>query len=58
MNAPLQQRAIVLDIDTTRANTFPSDYDTDIEFDWSNPSNVSSSYFLYSLLFSSDRFIC
>ena len=39
VNAPLQDRTIVLDLDTNRANAFPADYDTDIESLWSNPSN-------------------
>ena len=39
VNAPLQERAIVLNLDTTRANAFPADYDTDIEYIWSNRSN-------------------
>ena len=28
----------VLDSDFTRATTFPDDYDTDLESEWSNPS--------------------
>ncbi len=47
VNAPLQQRAIALDLDTTRANAFPVDYDTDLEYDWSNLSKIYSFYFTY-----------
>ncbi|CAF4247134.1 unnamed protein product, partial [Adineta steineri] len=36
VNGPLQQRISVLDSDSTQATTFPSDYDTDLEFAWSN----------------------
>ncbi|CAM4949155.1 unnamed protein product [Rotaria socialis] len=38
INGPLQQRTNVLDLDFSRANTLPSDYDTDLELDWSNPN--------------------
>ena len=38
INGPLQQRTTVLDLDYSRANTFPQDYDTDLESDWSNLS--------------------
>ncbi len=38
MNGPLQQRTNVLDLDSSRATTFPEDYDTDLESDWSNLS--------------------
>ena len=37
-NAPLQQRTPGLDLDVTRANAFPVDYETDIELEWANPS--------------------
>jgi hypothetical protein len=51
VNAPLQDRAIILDLDTNRANAFPTDYDTDLEYVWSDLSNRSSFFtFLYSLL--------
>jgi hypothetical protein len=40
INGPLQQRTIVLDLDYSRANTFPQDYDTDLEYAWSNPSKI------------------
>ncbi|CAF4408888.1 unnamed protein product, partial [Adineta steineri] len=36
VNGPLQQRISILDSDSTQATTFPSDYDTDLEFAWSN----------------------
>jgi hypothetical protein len=50
VNAPLQDRAIILDLDTNRANAFPTDYDTDLEYVWSDLSNRSSFfYYLYSL---------
>ncbi|CAF1309622.1 unnamed protein product [Rotaria magnacalcarata] len=38
INGPLQQRTNVLDLDFSRANTLPSDYDTDLESVWSNPN--------------------
>ncbi len=40
VNGPLQQRGSILDLDLTRANTFPIDYDTDLEFEWSNLSKI------------------
>ena len=40
MNAPLQERTIVLNLDQSRANDFPIDYDTDLELDWSNLSKI------------------
>ncbi len=40
INGPLQQRTSILDLDNTRANTFPQDYDTDLESDWSNLSKT------------------
>ncbi len=36
INGPLQQRTSILDLDDSRANTFPEDYDTDLESEWSN----------------------
>ncbi len=42
VNAPLQQRSYALDLDVTRANDLPNDYDTDLESIWSNPSNEFS----------------
>ncbi len=42
INGPLQQRTTVLDLDWSRANDFPSDYDTDIESVW---SDISKSFF-------------
>jgi hypothetical protein len=44
INGPLQQRTSILDLDDSRANTFPQDYDTDIESEW---SNLSKMIFLY-----------
>ena len=38
VNGPLQQRLVTLDLDTTRANQLPDDYDTDVELAWANPS--------------------
>lgn len=38
VNGPIQERTIILDLDRTRANTIPNDYDTDLELDWSNLS--------------------
>ena len=49
VNGPLQERGNTLDLDFTRANAFPVDYDTDLESDWSNPSEFSSKYILISL---------
>jgi hypothetical protein len=46
VNAPLQARAIALDPDTARANAFPIDYDTDLEYVWSNPSKKHPSHSL------------
>ena len=40
MNGPLQERTIVLDVDYLRANEFPDDYDTDLESQWSNLSEI------------------
>ena len=40
-NGPLQQRTLTLDLDTTRANHVPDDYDTDLESPWSNPSTFT-----------------
>ncbi|CAF1071686.1 unnamed protein product [Adineta steineri] len=36
VNGPLQQRTSVLDLDFSRANTLPQDYDTNLENEWSN----------------------
>jgi len=35
VNGPLQQRTTVLDLDSQRATEFPSDYETDLESEWS-----------------------
>jgi hypothetical protein len=36
----LQDRGIVLDLDFDGANDFPEDFDTDLEFEWANPSKI------------------
>ncbi|CAF1035223.1 unnamed protein product [Adineta ricciae] len=41
VNGPLQQRTTVLDLDSSRANAFPQDYDTDLESEWNNPRQFS-----------------
>ncbi|CAF1546243.1 unnamed protein product [Adineta steineri] len=41
MNGPLQGRTEVLDLDSSRANSMSSDYDTDLESEWSNPNLFS-----------------
>ena len=38
VNKPLQARGSPLDLDFTRANTPPDDYDTDLESSWNNES--------------------
>ncbi len=38
MNGPLQERANVLELDSSKATNFPEDYDTDLELEWANPS--------------------
>lgn len=38
IHGPLQERGIILHLDYNRANTFPTDYDTDLESDWTNES--------------------
>jgi hypothetical protein len=43
VNGPLQQRGNILDLDFTRANAVPDDYDTDLESLWSNLSKFSCS---------------
>ena len=50
INAPLQQRTPALDLDFTRANAFPVDYETDVELEWSNPSKSSLLLTLLTLL--------
>ena len=40
VNGALQQRFVTLDLDTTRANQLPDDYDTDVESAWANPSEI------------------
>ena len=41
INGPLQDRGNVLDLDYNRANTFPADYDTDLESEWVNESKLT-----------------
>ncbi|CAF0788844.1 unnamed protein product [Adineta steineri] len=41
VNGPLQQRTDILDLDSSRATAFPTDYDTDLESAWSNPNLFS-----------------
>ncbi|UJR16862.1 hypothetical protein I4U23_003760 [Adineta vaga] len=36
VNGPLQERMHVLDVDFSRATSFPRDYDADLELPWSN----------------------
>jgi hypothetical protein len=55
VNGPLQQRTTILDLDRSRANNFPSDYDTDLDFVWSNPSRNLFSIFFISLIFYLNR---
>ncbi len=59
MNGPLQQRTTVLDLDSSRANSFPADYDTDLESVWSDLSIImfSSDLFVY-LMFYVNRIVC
>ena len=38
MNGPLQQRTLILNLDSSRATSFPENYDTDVEYEWSNLS--------------------
>lgn len=47
MNGPVQKRTIVLDVDYRRANEFPDDYDTDLESQWSNLSEIF--FLVYSI---------
>lgn len=44
INSPLQQRANILDLDWSRANALPADYETDLESEWSNPSRIYSKH--------------
>ncbi|UJR16137.1 hypothetical protein I4U23_003048 [Adineta vaga] len=38
INSPLQERTTILDLDYSRANSLPKDYDTDVESEWINPN--------------------
>jgi hypothetical protein len=44
VNGPLQQRTTVLDSDLREAATFPSDYETDLESDWSKFGKIIFSF--------------
>ena len=48
VNAPLQQRTTVLNSDLRQASTFPSDYETDLESEWSKFSMIVFRSFLVS----------
>ncbi|UJR21041.1 hypothetical protein I4U23_024141 [Adineta vaga] len=37
-NGPIQERTLVLNRDVSQATTFPADYDTNLESEWSNPN--------------------
>ena len=50
VSGPLQQRTTVLNADLRDASTFPSDYDTDLESEWSKFSKI-----VFSLLISVPR---
>lgn len=52
VNAPLQGRTIVLEKDFLRSTEFPTDYETDLEFEWTNISK--SSFFCWWI----DHFCC
>lgn len=41
INRPLQQRTTVLNLDYSRANALPADYQTDLDFEWGNPGGIS-----------------
>ncbi|UJR09103.1 hypothetical protein I4U23_013350 [Adineta vaga] len=42
VNGPLQERTLSLDLDMSRANAISTDYDTDIESEWSSISSSDS----------------
>ena len=48
MNGPLQERTSVLESDSSSATKFPEDYDTDLELEWANPSNIRLTFNLIS----------
>ena len=56
-NGPLQQRTLILDLDASRANHVPDDYDTDLESEWANPSTFHI-HFAMSLLCTVSRSVC
>lgn len=41
VNAPLQGRTMVLEKDFVRSTEFPTDYETDLEFEWTNISELN-----------------
>ncbi|CAF1178747.1 unnamed protein product [Adineta steineri] len=41
VNTPLLSRGVTLSSDSTRANTLPADYETDLDSPWSNPNLFS-----------------
>lgn len=51
MNGPLQGRMLTLDLDNSRANQLPADYDTDLESIWSNPSTNTCLSFTRTMMF-------
>ena len=59
INGPLQERGAALNLDYNRANTFPADYDTDLESDWTNESESPGRHESAAMLDRSDfRIIC
>lgn len=56
VNGPLQQRTNVLDLDYSRSNTLPDDYDTDLESEWSNLSEWIARWWDDHSLISKDLF--
>ena len=52
----MQGRTRILSLDPSRANQFPTDYDTDLEFPWSNLSKTESSFFIICSSLNKDLF--
>lgn len=44
VHGSLQNRIQVLEVDFDRANDLPDDYETDVELEWSNPSNKNKNH--------------
>ena len=42
INEPLQQRRSIRDLDLSRTNALPPDYEAILESDWSNLSRIST----------------